>query len=193
MQFPVRDATLVFFVGSFLHGGVVTFLPLFIPDSALFFSLNALVAIFVRFGLGRWGHCVSKQWVVSLGIFCSGSALIGMALTYISEGAIAPNFLILWSVMYGVGFGSLFPVLSAIVSLAAPIPVRGRVYSVFLAGFDGGMTLGGAGVQLLVTIFPLYILFGMLGGLGMGMSAFAFRQFAQPVESAQVAQEREIR
>jgi MFS family permease len=173
LRFPVRNATLLFLIGSFLHGAVVTFLPLFVPNAALFYSLNALVAVLVRFGLGRWGTYISRQWVVSLGILCSGVGLVGLA--------IAPQLLILWSIIYGLGFGSLFPVLSAIVSLAAPAAVRGRVYSVFLAGFDGGMTLGGAGVQPLVQMLPLSTLFLLLGGIGCGVSLLALRQFAKPV------------
>lgn len=169
LQFPVRDATLLFFISSFLHGAVVTFLPLFVSNSALFYSLNALIAVLVRFGLGRWGNRVSQRWVVSVGILCSGIALMGIA--------VAPHLLIVWSLFYGLGFGSLFPVLSAIVSLAAPAVVRGRVFSVFLAGFDSGMTLGGAGVQPLVQILPLSTLFTMLGGMGCGMSLIALRQF----------------
>lgn len=170
LSFPVREATFVFFIGSFLHGGVVTFLPLFIPNAAQFYSLNAFVAILVRFGLGRWGNVISQRWIVSLGILCSGSALIGLSQF--------PDYLILWSIIYGLGFGTLFPVLSAIVSLAAPAAVRGRVYSFFLAGFDGGMTLGGAGVQPLVQVLPLSTIFALLGGTGCGVSLFAFRRFA---------------
>lgn len=173
LRFPVRDATLLFFIGSFLHGAVVTFLPLLIPNAAVFYSLNALVAVLVRFGLGRWGSRTSTQWVVSLGILCSGTALIGLA--------VAPHYLILWSLVYGLGFGSLFPVLSAIVSLAAPETVRGRVYSIFLAGFDSGMTLGGAAVQPILQVLPLSTLFFLLGSIGCGVSLLAFRQFAQPI------------
>lgn len=174
LQFPVRDATLLFFTGSFLHGAVVTFLPLFVPHAAVFYSLNALVAVLVRFGLGRWGNRVSPRWVVSLGILCSGVGLIGLA--------IAPTFLVLWSIVYGLGFGSLFPMLSSIVSFAAPLAVRGRVYSVFLAGFDGGMTLGGAGVQPLSQSIPLSVLFLVLGGVGCSVSGLAFRQFSRPIK-----------
>jgi len=173
----VRAATLLFFTNSFLHGAVVTFLPLFVPNAALFYSLNALVAVLVRFGLGRWGNRLSRRWIVSLGIFCSGTALIGLS--------IAPECLMLWSIVYGLGFGSLFPVLSAVVSLSAPQAVRGRVYSVFLAGFDGGMTLGGTGVQLLVAVLPLNDLFLILGSLGSGASLVALRQFAQPLPQAE--------
>jgi MFS family permease len=176
LQFPVRDATLLFFMGSFLHGAVVTFLPLLVPNAALFYSLNALVAVLVRFGLGRWGDRVSSRWVVSLGIFCAGIGLIGLA--------IAPSLLVLWSVVYGLGFGSLFPVLSSIVSFAAPLSVRGRVYSFFLAGFDGGMTLGGAGVQPLSQIFPLSVLFLVLGGIGCSVSGLAFRQFSRSLKTS---------
>jgi MFS family permease len=180
LQFPVRDATLLFFSGSFLHGAIVTFLPLFTPNAAVFYSLNALVAVLVRFGLGRWGNRVSQRWIISLGIFCSGAALIGLV--------VWPHFLILWSIIYGLGFGSLFPILSAIVSLAAPTTARGRVYSIFLAGFDSGMTLGGAGVQPLVQVLPLSTLFLMLGSMGCGVSLFALRQFAQPIAESKSAQ-----
>ncbi len=176
LRFPVRDATLLFFIGSFLHGAVVTFLPLLLPNAALFYSLNALVAVLVRFGLGRWGGQIAQRWVVSLGILCSGTGLIGLS--------IAPQFLVLWSIIYGLGFGSLFPVLSAIVAAAAPGTARGRVYSVFLAGFDGGMTLGGAGVQPLVQVMPLRTIFLLLGGVGCSVSLLALRQFAQPIRAA---------
>lgn len=171
LRFPIRDATLLFFTGSFLHGAVVAFLPLWVPNAALFYSLNALVAVAIRFGLGRWGHRVSQRWVVSLGICCSGSALIGLA--------IAPQLLGIWSLLYGLGFGSLFPVLSAIVSLAAPAASRGRVYSIFLAGFDSGMTLGGAGIQPLLAVLPLNRLFLLLGGIGCGVSVWAFGRFGE--------------
>ena len=177
LRFPVRDATMLFFVSSFLHGAVVTFLPLWVPNAAVFYSLNALVAVLVRFGLGRWGNRISRQCVVSLGILCSGIALLGLA--------IAPHYLVLWSLIYGLGFGSLFPVLSAIVSLVAPAAVRGRVYSIFLAGFDSGMTLGGAGVQPIVHVLPLGTLFLLLGSIGCGMSLIALRQFAQPIVISQ--------
>jgi MFS family permease len=169
--FPVREATLLFFLNSFLHGAIVTFLPLFVTNAALFFSLNALVAVPVRFALGRWGDRISKKWVVALGILCSGAAAIGLA--------IAPRYLLFWSLIYGLGFGSLFPVLSAIVSLAAPKAVRGRVYSVFLAGFDSGMTLGGAGVGILVGKWSIATVFILLGGVACGASPLAFDRFSR--------------
>ncbi|MDX2217316.1 MAG: MFS transporter [Oculatellaceae cyanobacterium bins.114] len=171
LKFPVRDATFFFFIGSFLHGGVVTFLPLLMDNSALFYSLNAFIAVFVRFGLGRWERILPQPWLVSGALFCEGTALLGLSLL--------PQYLVFWSILYGVGFGTLFPVLSAIVSLSAPVEVRGRVYSFFLAGFDGGMMLGGAGLQPLTHWFSLRSLFTLLGGLGSGLSIVAFRQFAK--------------
>lgn len=171
LSFPVRNATLIFFITSFLHGGVVTFLPLFIDNSAEFFSLQALMAVLVRFSLGRWGDFLSRRWIVSIGMLCSGSALIGFAWL--------PDQLILWSIIYGLGFGAMFPILSAVVSLAAPTAQRGRVYSFFLAGFDSGMTLGGAGVQPLTAFLSLASLFSLLGGIGCVFSLLAFWQFSR--------------
>ncbi|HEY9664797.1 MAG TPA: MFS transporter [Allocoleopsis sp.] len=179
LSFPVRDATLFFFIGSFLHGGVVTFLPLFVPNSAAFYTINALTAVLIRFAMGRWGHLLSQRWIISLSLFCSGSAVLGLSLF--------PQGLVGWSILYGLGFGALFPVLSAIVSLSAAAAVRGRVYSVFLAGFDAGMTLGGAGGQPLMQVMSLGSLFTVLGSIGCGASWFAFRRFNRslpPVENA---------
>lgn len=178
MSFPVREATFLFFIGSFLHGSVVTFLPLFIDQSAWFYSLNALVAVLVRFGIGRWEKILPHRWLLSGALLCSGTALVGLALT--------PNYLVVWSVIYGLGFGALFPVLSAIVSLSAPTAIRGRVYSFFLAGFDSGMMLGGAGVQPLSHFISLQSLFALLGGLGSGASFVAFRQFTKSASAAEV-------
>lgn len=67
--------------------------------------------------------------------------------------------------------------------------MRGRVYSFFLAGFDAGMTLGGAGMQLLMQVLPLSSLFLLLGGVVCGASLVAFRKFAQPIFAAQAEEQ----
>lgn len=169
LSFPIREATLLFFIGSFLHGGVITFLPLLIPSSAQFYSLNALAAILVRFSVGRWGHQIAQRRLIGVSLLCSGIALLGLVWL--------PNFLVLWALLYGCGFGALFPVLSAIVSLASPLEGRGRIYSIFLAGFDAGMTLGSVGVQQLIQLISLEGLFTLLGGVGCSVGLIAFQRF----------------
>ncbi|MEN9224477.1 MAG: MFS transporter [Thermostichus sp. HHBFW_bins_43] len=175
--FPVREATFLFLISSLLHGGLTTYLPLLVAETGDFYSLFALGAVFVRWALGQWGNRVSYR-LLSTGAFCCSSlAVIGIVWQ--------PGWLSGWAILYSLGFGTVFPVLSAIVSLAVPPEQRGRVYSLFLMGFDSGMTLGSAGMGSLVGIAPLSGLFLSWGGLGLGASWLAFRQFAHPIPVAE--------
>ena len=45
-------------------------------------------------------------------------------------------------VLYGLGFGLLFPAAAGIVGIAAPAPERGRAYGVFNFSFDAGLSAG---------------------------------------------------
>ncbi len=176
LYFPVREATFLFLISSLLHGGLTTYLPLLVAETGDFYSLFALGAVVVRWALGQWSHRVSYR-VLSTGAFCcSGLALIGIVWQ--------PGWLSGWAILYSLGFGTVFPVLSAIVSLAVPPEQRGRVFSLFLMGFDSGMTLGSAGMGSLLGVAPLSGLFLSLGGVGLGGSWVAFRQFARPVTAA---------
>ncbi|MDX2273606.1 MAG: MFS transporter [Cyanobacteriota bacterium] len=172
-QFPVREATFFFFISSLLHGGMTTFLPLVMTEAANFYSLYALGAVFVRFALGKWGDQISHHWTVAAGLVCSGVTMIGLTLS--------TDLTWLWAVLYSLGFGALFPVLSAIVSLAVPAERRGRVLSLFLMGFDSGMTLGGAGMGSLLGLMTLPQLFMAGGLLGICCGGLAFCQLRRPL------------
>jgi MFS family permease len=45
-------------------------------------------------------------------------------------------------ILYGVGFGLLFPAAAGIVGIAAPPPERGRAFGVFNFSFDAGLAAG---------------------------------------------------
>ncbi|MGQ9837536.1 MAG: MFS transporter [Cyanobacteriota bacterium] len=173
LYFPVREATFLFLISSLLHGGLTTYLPLLVTETGDFYSLFALGAVVVRWALGQWGHRVSYRVLSTTAFCCSSLALMGIVWQ--------PGWLSSWAILYSLGFGTVFPVLSAIVSLAVPPEQRGRVYSLFLMGFDLGMTLGSAGMGSLLGFAPLSGLFLGWGGLGLVASWVAFRQFARPI------------
>ncbi|MEN9278797.1 MAG: MFS transporter [Thermostichus sp. DG_1_5_bins_95] len=175
--FPIREATFLFLISSLLHGGLTTYLPLLVAETGDFYSLFALGAVVVRWGLGQWGQRVSYRILSTAAFWCSGMALIGIVWQ--------PAWLSGWAILYSFGFGTLFPVLSTIVSLAVPPQQRGRVYSLFLMGFDSGMTLGSAGMGSLLGLVPLSSLFLSWAGLGLGAGWLAFRQFARPLVPAE--------
>ncbi len=173
LSFPVREATFFFFVIFCLHGGLTTFLALWVEDAASFYSLYGLGAVFVRFALGRWGHLCNPAWTTSIGLTCLGGSVVGIALY--------PQYLLFWALFYSLGFGTLPPVFSGIVAMAVPASQRGRVFSLYLMGFDSGMTVGSMSMGWLLNFFGLGSLFCASGIVSMGMALFAFRQFSQPI------------
>ncbi|GAB4218268.1 MAG: MFS transporter [Synechococcales cyanobacterium] len=171
--YPVREATFFVFIISATHGAVTTFLPLWLPRSDLFYLIYALGAVLVRFSLGRWGQGIPAYRGAAVALISSGIGVMGLAAW--------PEAVILWAFLYGVGFGLLFPVMSALVSLSTPAPQRGRVYGLFLTGVDLGVAVGSTGLEAALAWLPLGTLFYATGGLAIGQGLFAFRRLQTPM------------
>ncbi|MEN9240088.1 MAG: MFS transporter, partial [Thermostichales cyanobacterium SZTDM-1c_bins_54] len=168
LRYPVREATFFVFVISALHGLVTTFLPLWIPRADGFYGLYALAAVVVRFALGRWGESLPAYRGGAIALVSSGVGVMGLALW--------PDGLILWALLHGIGFGLLFPVMSALVALATPSRERGRVYGVFLTGVDLGVAVGSSGLSVILTWLPLGTLFLASGSVAISQGFLAFQR-----------------
>lgn len=123
------------------HGGVFTFLPILlaerVDDFGFFFFAYAGASLLVRLAAGR----ISRRWGDGPMIW-GGLALyaIGLAMLPLIHGV--PSMLGA-AVLFGVGFGAYQPAVYGLVANAASDGTRGMVFSVFLAAFDLGMSLGG--------------------------------------------------
>ncbi len=168
LRYPVREATFFVFVISALHGVVTTYVPLWIPKADPFYGVYALGAVLVRFSLGQWGERLPAYLGGAIALISSGVGVMGLALW--------PDGLVLWAFLYGVGFGMLFPVMSALVSLATPSAERGRVFGLFLTGVDLGVAVGSTGLEVALTWLPLGTLFLACGGVAASQGWVAFRR-----------------
>lgn len=101
------------------------------------FSIFALVAIILM--LSPIARRVDRR-----GAF--GLSLAGLAFLAGSTAIIAVDANIVTDsvamVLYGVGFGLLFPAAAGMVGIAAPLPERGRAYGIFNFSFDAGLSAG---------------------------------------------------
>lgn len=101
------------------------------------FSIFALVAIILM--LSPIARRVDRRGAFGLSLaglaFLAGStAIIAVDANIVTDSAAM--------VLYGVGFGLLFPAAAGMVGIAAPLPERGRAYGIFNFSFDAGLSAG---------------------------------------------------
>jgi MFS family permease len=101
------------------------------------FSIFALVAIILM--LSPIARRVDRRG--ALGLSVAGLGFLGASTVVMALGAslVADSVAM---VLYGLGFGLLFPAAAGIVGIAAPAPERGRAYGVFNFSFDAGLSAG---------------------------------------------------
>ena len=101
------------------------------------FSVFALVAVILM--LSPIARRVDRR-----GAF--GLSLVGLGFLAASTVLLAAGGALLADstamVLYGIGFGLLFPAAAGMVGIAAPPPERGRAYGIFNFSFDAGLSVG---------------------------------------------------
>ncbi len=101
------------------------------------FSIFALVAVVLM--LSPIARRVDRRGAFGLsmvGLACLAASTAIMAI----GGALVADSVAM--VLYGVGFGLLFPAAAGMVGIAASAPERGRAYGVFNFSFDAGLATG---------------------------------------------------
>jgi MFS family permease len=100
-------------------------------------SIFALVAIVLMLS-------PVAQWVDRRGVL--GLSIAGLAILAVSTAVLAVGGTLeadaLAMVLYGAGFGILFPAAAAMVGISTARPERGRAYGVFNLSFDAGLAAG---------------------------------------------------
>ncbi len=101
------------------------------------FSIFALVAVVLM--LSPLARRVDRRGVVGLSLaglgFLAGSTVV----IAIGDSLLTDSVAM---VLYGLGFGLLFPAAAGMVGIAAPLPERGRAYGLFNLSFDAGLSVG---------------------------------------------------
>lgn len=117
--------SLVLFFITLTYGGIVTFLPSYadhkgVENIGLFFTVYALVLLLSRPIIGKLA-----DWYGVRKFLVTGILLIALALLFLSIASSLPIFLLV-AVLYGLGFGTVQPILNALViSLSPPETQRG--------------------------------------------------------------------
>lgn len=162
--------SLVFLLVSMTYSGIATFLPSYamykgIGNIGLFFSIYAITLFLTRPVTGKLADSIGTAKVI-----LPGMVFLMAALFIIVKAASLKSFLIA-SVFYGIGFGSVQPILNALIVSLAPPQRRGAANATFLAAMDLGMGIGalawGAVSQRFgyVYIYSVSIVLSLLAGV----------------------------
>lgn len=138
------EPSILIFLISTTYAGIVTFIPSYaaykgIEGIGSFFIVYAFALLMTRTFSGKAADRIGTTKVV-----VPGMILLIVALIILMEAHSLNSFLAA-AVLYGLGFGSIQPVLNALVITLAPAERRGTANATFLAGLDMGVGLGAIG------------------------------------------------
>jgi MFS family permease len=156
-QEGLRSLTLLAFASTFLGTQMMTFLPVFARDIfhtgaegnfrlVAVSGVGAVVGALITAGLG---NVVNKGRKALLMQICFGAMIIAFSLTHSVWVAYGILF------MAGVFMMTLFAMIMSLVQLIVNDNMRGRVMSIYMVAFRGGMPLGSLITGLLSKGFPL--------------------------------------
>ena len=130
------------------YGSIVAFLPFFaynIPSYGLFYTFYAFSSIAIRIPVGRISDRVGRQKIIFPGLLITAVSLVVLS----SSNSLV--LLITSGTLYGLGFSSVYPTLTALLVDRIPEEARARGLSYFTASFDMGIALG----SVVFGFFPL--------------------------------------
>lgn len=149
---------------TFAYGGIVSYLALFgeqrhVANAGTFFTWYAITSLIMRYMVGRLSDTTGREALIPplMAIMAFSLVLLGFS------GS--TRMFSLSGVLFGVGFGSVYPVLSAFVVDKAPIDIRATALGVFTTFFDLGIALGAvllSPVANLLGYGTMYIISGIV-------------------------------
>lgn len=124
------------------HGGVMFYLPIFLKERleinvGLFFAIYGLAALIVRFFAGKLSDRWGRGPVLVMAMFCLITGVLILSQIMVTW------HMIISAILYGMGFGSYQPTLSALVADNTTEETRGKIFSFYYGGFDLGISLAG--------------------------------------------------
>lgn len=132
--------SLVLLSVTLTFGTIMTMLPLLalernISQYSMFFTVNTLAVVATRLFTG-------KQNRLTLEALIAFSLLFIFLAVMLVSGSYSLTTLIVAAIIYGLGYGAVYPALSTMVVLRTPGEIRGSAFGLFTAAFDIGVTLG---------------------------------------------------
>ncbi|HHX51226.1 MAG TPA: MFS transporter [Clostridia bacterium] len=159
--------TITLFAGMITFGAINVMLSLFaatrgIPHPELFFVINTLTVIVTRLVTGRLpGHSFPAQVITAMIILVSSLILMSQVQHFWQLVAVA--------MIYGAGYGAIYPALSSLLILYIPDHLRGTALGIYTSAFDLGVAAGAAlaGLSEFIGFTRVYLGISLIPLLGL--------------------------
>jgi MFS family permease len=126
---------------SFAYGGITSFSALYadelrVTPRSVYLSAMAVSILATRLVLGRWIDRIGHRRVL---LPCLVAPPLGLAILALAQGQTS---FMTSAVVFGLGFGLMFPAFTAYVMAQVSAVRRGAAYGAILAAFDTGIGTG---------------------------------------------------
>lgn len=164
VEWPVLVLSITMTMIAFGYGGLTTFSALFADElqaypRSLFLSSMAITMLLGRLTVGRTMDRVGHRQVL---LPCLLISATGMSLLVIAQGTLT---LALAGMVFGAGFGLLYPSYTAYIMAHVSPARRGAAFGAMLAAFDVGVGSGSTTLGGLIHQFGYRNAFGMAAAL----------------------------
>lgn len=166
VEWRVIIGAFTLFLYSFSYGGITSFVAVYadqvgVTPRALFFTVFSLAIIATRPFIGRYADRVGHARVIvpCLGMMVLGIGVLVFASTRLTFG--------LSAVLFGVGFGSAYPIFVAHLMHHVPDHRRGATFGALIGAFDTGLGTGSISIGWLSEHYGFSQAFAVAGGLAL--------------------------
>jgi MFS family permease len=164
IEWRVLIISISLFLYSFGYGGITSFTALYADENgvtpkSIYLTALAIVILCTRPMAGRlgdrWGY--RRVFVPCLALIAIGMGLLAIGGTR--------GWMIASAVVFGVGFGTAYPVYVGYVMRGVDADRRGAAFGAILAAFDTGIGTGSTTMGWLIQKFGFATAFGVAAGL----------------------------
>ncbi len=166
VEWRVIVGAVTLFLYSFSYGGITSFVAVYadtigVTPRALFFTIFALSIVATRPFIGRYADRVGHARVI---VPCLAMMVFGV---FVLAFASTRMTFALSAVLFGVGFGSAYPIFVAHLMHHVPDHRRGATFGALIGAFDTGIGTGSIAIGWLSEHYGFGRAFAVAGALAM--------------------------
>ena len=166
VEWRVAISAVTLFLYSFSYGGITSFVTIYadqvgVAPRALYFTVFSLAIVATRPFISRYADRIGHARVI---VPCLGMMVLGIAVLVFASTRMT---FALSAVLFGIGFGSAYPVFVAHLMHHVPDHRRGATFGALIGAFDTGLGTGSISIGWLSEHYGFSRAFAVAGALAL--------------------------
>ncbi len=184
VEWRIMVGAITLFLYSFSYGGITSFVAVYadqlgVTPRALFFTVFSLAIVSTRPFIARYADQVGHARVI---VPCLGMMVLGIAVLVFASTRMT---FALSAMLFGVGFGSAYPIFVAHLMHHVPEHRRGATFGALIGAFDTGIGTGSIAIGWISEHYSFSHAFTVAGALALlSIPYFLFMEKRQWTTSA---------